>query len=205
MNTLLLIRSSIHAEGASNGLADRYVELWRANHPRGVVIVRDLAIDPVPHLTDEAFRGFSLPEAERSVAQALATALSDELVDELRRADTVVFAVPMYNFGVPSTLKAWFDHVARAGVTFRYTETGPVGLLPGKRTVVLTARGGRYAGTANDTQSPWLSQILGFIGLDPVEFVHAEGLAYGAEARDQALHEAAMRIEAIAAPARLAA
>ena len=205
MNTLLLIRSSIHEDGASNALADRYLEHWRAIHPRGEVIVRDLAADPVPHLTDEAFRGFALPDAERTVAQALAAALSDELVDELRRADTIVLAVPMYNFGVPSTLKAWFDHVARAGVTFRYLETGPVGLLRGKHAVVLTTRGGRYAGTGDDHQAPWLAQILGFIGLSSVEFVHAEGLAYGAEARDAGLADAARRIDALAAATRLAA
>jgi len=107
--------------------------------------------------------------------------------------------VPMYNFGVPSTLKAYFDHVARAGVTFRYTADGPVGLLTGKRAFVFATRGGRYAGTDADLQSAFLRRFLGFIGINDVEFVYAEGLSLGAEQRERALAAALERIDQLAA------
>jgi FMN-dependent NADH-azoreductase len=132
-------------------------------------------------------------EQQRHVAE------SDALIDELRRADVLVLGVPMYNFGVPSTLKAYFDHVARAGVTFRYTAEGPVGLLTGKRAFVFATRGGRYAGTDADLQSAFLRRFLGFIGINDVEFVYAEGLSLGAEQRDQALAAALERIDQLAA------
>jgi len=132
-------------------------------------------------------------------AQARVAAESDALIAELRSADVVVIGLPMYNFGVPSTLKTYFDHVARAGETFRYTANGPEGLLQGKRACVIATRGGRYAGTARDLQSAFVRQFLGFIGITDVEFVYAEGLAMGEEARVAALAEAGKRIEQLAA------
>jgi FMN-dependent NADH-azoreductase len=110
-----------------------------------------------------------------------------------------VIGLPMYNFGVPSTLKAYFDHVARAGVTFRYASSGPVGLLKGKKAFVLATRGGRYAGTPADLQSAYVRQFLGFIGISDVEFVYAEGLALGAEQRSAAVSDAISRIGQLAA------
>jgi FMN-dependent NADH-azoreductase len=124
---------------------------------------------------------------------------SDALIEELRRADVLVLGLPMYNFGVPSTLRAYFDHVARAGVTFRYTPEGPVGLLTGKKAYVVATRGGRYAGTTADLQSAYVRQFLGFIGIREVEFIYAEGLALGAEQRERAIAAAEARIEALAA------
>ena len=153
----------------------------------------------MPHLTLERFQAFGTPVAERTLEQQRYVAESDALIDELRRADMIVLGVPMYNFGVPSTLKAYFDHVARSGVTFRYTPEGPVGLLTGKKVYVFATRGGRYAGTAGDLQTAYLRQFLGFIGLRDVEFIYAEGLALGAEQREAALGRALERIGQLAA------
>jgi FMN-dependent NADH-azoreductase len=206
MKTLLTIRSSLHSsEGQSSRLADRYVAQWKAAHPDGTVLVRDLAHAPVPHLDAERFGAFVTAPEQRTPAQQAVVDHSDALIAELRRADTIVLAVPLYNFGVPSTLKAYFDHIARAGVTFRYTERGPVGLLTGKKAVVFAARGGRYAGTPLDTQTPFLRAFLGFVGIEDVEFVYAEGLAIDEENRTQSLSAAHARIGALLEPALQAA
>ncbi len=132
------------------------------------------------------------PSRTRSVAK------SDELVAELQAADIVVIAAPLYNFGISSQLKTYFDWIARAGVTFRYTANGPEGLVTGKKVFVVSARGGKYLGTPNDTQTPYLKTFLGFLGMTDVSFIHAEGLNMGPEAETAAL--AAAR-EAIAAAA----
>jgi FMN-dependent NADH-azoreductase len=120
---------------------------------------------------------------------------SDALIAELERAEVIVLGLPLYNFGVPSTLKAYFDHVARAGMTFQYTDTGPVGLLTGKKAYVTAARGGLYAGTPADTQTPYVRQFLGFLGIEDVEFVYAEGLAISEASREAALARAKTSIE----------
>jgi FMN-dependent NADH-azoreductase len=117
------------------------------------------------------------------------TEYSDALISELQAADTIVFAVPMYNFSVPSTLRAYFDHIARAGVTFRYTANGPEGLLKGKKAYVFITRGGVYA-NGIDTQTPYLKQFLGFVGITDVQFVYAEGLSMGDDVRQQSLNAA---------------
>jgi len=153
----------------------------------------------VPHLTAERVTAFGTPASERTLEQQRYVAESDALIDELRHADVLVLGLPMYNFGVSSVLKAYFDHVARAGVTFRYTAEGPVGLLTGKQAFVFATRGGRYAGTAGDLQSAYVRQFLGFIGIRDVEFIYAEGLALGEQQREQALAAAADRIGQLAA------
>lgn len=190
MSTLLQINASLAgAGGQSSRLAQRFVADWQAKHPDGRVITRDLSSDPVPHLTAERFQAFlSQPDA-RTAEQRLVAEYSDSLVEELKAADTIVFAVPMYNFSVPSTLRAYFDHIARAGGTFRYTANGPEGLLKGKTAVVFITRGGIYA-EATDTQTPYLKQFLGFIGITDVKFVFAEGLAMGDETREKAISAA---------------
>ena len=207
MRTLLVIKSSLfNGSGQSSRLADEFAKLWKANNPGGRVICRDLAADPVPHLTAESFQGFGLTAAERSPAQHAATAVSDSLIAELRAADEVVIGLPMYNFTVPSTFKAWMDYVARAGVTFRYTESGSQGLLEGKPVHVLCARGGEYAGTEADTQSKLIEMFLGMIGLEDVRFVYAEGLALGEQAQARAFDKAGKAMQKAAACAqRLAA
>ncbi len=157
--------------------------------------MRDLAADPVPHLTAERFGAFlSKPEARTAEQQAVID-YSDALVRELKEADVIALGLPFYNFGMPSTLKAYFDHVARAGVTFRYMPQGAVGLLTGKKTYVFAARGGQYAGTALDSQTPYVRQFLAFLGLTDVEFVYAEGLAISAETKAASLARARRAVE----------
>jgi len=191
MKTLLQINASLFSDGGqSSRLADAFVARWRAANPDGNVVVRDLAREPVPHLTAERFQAFLTKPEERSAEQHAHAGFSDALVDELKAADVIVLGLPMYNFGIPSTLKAYFDHVARGGITFRYTEKGPVGLLSGKKVYVFAARGGLYAGTSRDTQTGYVRDFLGFLGMNDVEFVYAEGLAMGDAAKDAALAKA---------------
>ena len=198
MKTLLQIQASIfEGQGQSSQLADRFAAGWREAHPDGQVIVRDIGRDPVPHLTAERFQAFLAKPADRTPEQAAIVGYSDALIDELRRADVIVLGLPMYNFGVPSSLKAYFDHVARAGVTFRYTERGPQGLITGKKAYVFATRGGVYAGTPADTQTGFVREFLRFIGIDDLEFVYAEGLAMGDAPRTKALDGARRAIERI--------
>ena len=162
--------------------------------------MRELAASqPVPHLDAERFGAFIAKPEDRSATQREVVAYSDELIGELRRADVIVLGLPMYNFGVPSQLKAYFDHIARAGVTFRYTERGPVGLLSGKKAYVFATRGGVYAGTPLDTQTGYVRDFLRFVGIDDIEFVYAEGLNLGAQSREAGLAQASARIARLAA------
>ena len=209
MKTLLQLNTSLFADGGqSTQLTERFVAAWRAANPGAKVIVRDIGREPVPHLTAERFGAFVAPSESHTAEQQAVVKFSDALIDELRRADVIVIGLPMYNFGVPSSLKAYFDHIARAGVTFRYTPQGPVGLLTGKEAYVFATRGGAYAGTPLDTQTTYVRDFLRFIGIDNVEFVYAEGLSLGAERKDAALAEARSvidRIAAMSAPVLLAA
>ena len=206
MKTLLQIHTSMFsAGGQSSRLAQQFVDEWRKANPDGRVIARDIGAEPIPHLTAERFQSFlAKPEARTPEQQAVA-GFSDALIDELRQADVIVLGLPMYNFGVPSTLKAYFDHIGRAGVTFRYTEKGPQGLLTGKKAYVFAARGGLYQGTPLDTQTSYVRDFLRFIGIDDVEFVYAEGLAMGDAARNQSLAKAERAIRALTEPLAAAA
>jgi len=200
MKNLLLIQSSLFGEsGQSNSLARAYADRWRARHPDGWVRSRDLAAEPPPHLDAARFAAFVKPAAERSPDEASELALSDDLIAELAGADEIVIGMPMYNFTVPSTFKAWMDHVARAGVTFRYTESGPVGLTGDRPVTVFAARGGQYAGTEADTQTPLVRSFFGLLGIRDLHFVYAEGLAMGEDSRRAALAEAYEAIEQRAA------
>jgi FMN-dependent NADH-azoreductase len=191
MKTLLQIKTSIFSDGGqSSRLADQFVAAWRERNPGGKVIVRDLSKEPVPHLDAARFQSFLTKPEERSPEQKAVAEYSDALIDELRRADVVALGLPMYNFGLPSTLKAYFDHIGRVGVTFRYTEKGPVGLLTGKKVYVFAARGGLYAGTPRDTQTPYVRDFLGFLGMTDIEFVYAEGLAIGDASKQESLAKA---------------
>jgi FMN-dependent NADH-azoreductase len=203
MKTLLQIQSSIFSDGGqSSQLARRFVTAWRAANPGGRVIVRDLAAEPAPHLDAERFGAFLSKPEQRTPEQQAVVDYSDALIEELRQADVVVIGVPTYNFGVPSTLKAYFDHVARAGVTFRYTEKGPVGLLTGKKVYVFAARGGMYAGTPNETQTLFLRTFLGFLGMSDVSFVYAEGLAISEASKQQGITRAQADVDRLTAPAQ---
>jgi FMN-dependent NADH-azoreductase len=196
MKTLLVLKSSLNSNaGESSRLADAFAATWKAREPNGRIVVRDLAADPVPHLTAERFGAFLAKPEERTAEQQSVVEYSDRLIDELKQADVIAVGLPLYNFGVPSSLKAYFDHVARAGVTFRYTPQGAVGLLTGKKVYVFAARGGRYAGTALDSQTPYVRQFLAFLGITDVEFVYAEGLAISAESKTASLERARGAIE----------
>jgi FMN-dependent NADH-azoreductase len=195
MSQLLVIESSARQQGSvSRQLTAQFIADWQAVNPHDQIKVRDLAIAQVPHLDANLLGGWMTPAAQQSAAEQAALALSNTLTDELLAADVLVLAAPMYNFTIPSTLKAWLDHVLRAGVTFRYSENGPQGLLSGKRAFVLTARGGIYAGSAMDHQEPYLRQALAFIGIHDVSFIHAEGLNLGAEFMEKGLSEAKVQI-----------
>jgi FMN-dependent NADH-azoreductase len=185
---LVLNSSALGGASVSNQLVQDVLAELGARDPRLIVTVRDLGANPIPHLNSDsatALRG----AAPRNEAQATAQELSDTLIAELKAADTIVIGAPMYNFGIPSTLKAWFDYVLRAGITFRYTEAGPVGLLEGKRAIVIESRGGYYSEGATkvlDSQEPHLKTLLGFVGIKDTTFIRVEKLAFGPQARQQA-------------------
>ena len=201
---ILQIKSSVfNGSGQSSRLAEQFVALLREQHPDAKLIQRDLVADPVPHLDGARAGAFFAKPEERTPEQRAVIAYSDALIDELRGADVLVLGLPMYNFGVPSQLKAWFDHLARAGVTFKYTEKGAVGLLTGKKAYVFAARGGIYGD--NDAQTQFVRQFLGFIGITDIEFVYAEGLAISPESRNNSLAAAQARSRRLAAQTRLAA
>src|SRR5690349_13174535 len=206
MKTLLQLKTSLFSDhGQSSRLGADVVAQWVAANPQGEVITRDLAKNPVPHLTAERFQAFLAKPEERTTEQQAVAAYSDGLISELEQADVIVLGLPMYNFGVPSTLKAYFDHIARAGRTFRYTEKGPVGLLTGKKLIVVATRGGLYAGTPLDTQTSYIRDFLRFVGISDVEFVYAEGLAMGDAPKAAALAKAQVAIRALAEPLAAAA
>jgi FMN-dependent NADH-azoreductase len=194
MSNVLLIHSSVFGEKSQSlGLARDFLK----RYAHSTLVERALDPHTMPHLDAETFAAMGAPAGDLDGRQRATVALSDKLITEVEAADTIVFAVPMYNFSVPSTLKAWIDHVARRGRTFRYTELGPEGLLKGKKVFVMVARGGLYGkgapAAAFDFQEPYLRTVLGFLGLTDVTFVRFEGLAMGPDAaaahRSKALAE----------------
>ncbi|HDJ1440332.1 FMN-dependent NADH-azoreductase [Serratia rubidaea] len=191
MSKLLVLKSSILANySQSNQLSDFFVEQWSKSHGGDTITVRDLAANPVPVLDGELVGALRPSDAPLSPRQQEALALSDELIAELQANDTIVIAAPMYNFNISTQLKNYFDLIARAGVTFRYTENGPEGLVKGKRAIILTSRGGVHKGTATDLVEPYLRLFLGFIGITDVEFVFVEGVAFGPDVAGKAQEEA---------------
>lgn len=196
MSKVLVITSSLAgAASISGALVDRAVAELRAKDPALQVSTRDLGQSPIPHLDADGVAGVRGEPAND--AQRNARALSDALVQELEDADLLVIGAPMYNFGIPSTLKTWFDYVLRAGVTFRYTEAGPEGLLKGKRAIVVLSRGGLFSegpAQAWDLQEPHLRTLLGFMGVTDVTFVRAERLGMGPDERQQAIAAAEVAV-----------
>jgi FMN-dependent NADH-azoreductase len=201
MTTLLQINASINnGNGESSRLANQFVAAFHKKHPKATIVVRDVAAaEPVPHLNAERFGAFITKPEDRSVAQQTVVAYSDTLINELKQADVIVLGLPMYNFGVPSQLKAYFDHIARIGVTFEYTEKGPVGKLAGKKVYVFAARGGVYEGTPMDTQTSYVRDFLRFLGMSDVEFIYDEGLNMGPQSKQTALAKAEAEIGRLAA------
>ena len=200
MSTVLVLNSSLSGEASvSKQLVNEALSNLRSQDPSVTVISRDLGENPVPHITGSALQGLAndQPDAEQRRTRALA----DELIAEIQAADTVLIGAPMYNFGIPSTLKTWFDYVLRAGTNFRYTEAGPEGLLKGKRAIVVESRGGFYSdGPAKvfDGQEPHLRALLGFIGITNVDFVRAERLAMGPDYREKAIEGATSELRRLA-------
>lgn len=196
---VLLLNSSILGDGGQSRALAEHFKTQVAQRDDISVTERDLVVQALPHLQGDELASWMVPEGERDDAQYALAARSEALLDELFAHDIVVFAVPLYNLGIPSQLKAWFDRVLRAGRTFRYTENGPQGLLEGKRAVILAARGGEYVGTALDSQTPHLTHMLGLMGVSEVDFVYAEGLAVSESRREAALKEARQGIASLTA------
>ena len=177
---LLVINNSIMADKSQSSALTQYAaQQWLSQSDQHTVTVRDVVMDAVPHLDGARVAAFFTPEADRSDEQKAIVAYSDQLIAEFDQADALLIALPMYNFGITSQLKAYFDHLARGGVTFKYTDQGPVGLLDDKPVALIAARGGLYHAQGADHQVPFTQQFLAFLGLSSVTTVFAEGLAMG--------------------------
>ncbi|GGB44744.1 FMN-dependent NADH-azoreductase [Shewanella inventionis] len=195
MKKVLMLKSSILGEySQSSTLVDYAQHQW--NELGAEITVRDLGSNPVPMLDGEIASGLRGGD-NLSERQQAALALSNELIAEINANDIIVIAAPMYNFGIPTTLKSWIDLIARAGVTFTYTDTGPVGLIEGKRAIIVTTRGGAHKGGSTDHVVPYLTTVLGFIGITQVETVYAEALNMGPEAAQSGITLAKQAIDAI--------
>ncbi|MEM9631045.1 MAG: NAD(P)H-dependent oxidoreductase [Pseudomonadota bacterium] len=198
MLTLLQINAGLHGpKSTSSILADEVAATISGRFSGVNHIKRDLCENPIPHLDQATFQGFSGPVV---TAASDGLALSDQLISELKQADVLLIGAPMYNFMVPSTLKAWIDHVARAGETFRFSETGPVGLLTEKRAIVVIAQGGEFLGTPADLQTDYLKMALGHMGITEIEFVYAMGMAMGPDKAKAGFKAARKKIASLLQP-----
>ncbi|AMO37492.1 FMN-dependent NADH-azoreductase [Thauera humireducens] len=188
---ILQINGSARSEGAnSTRVANDIVARLKVANPQAKLVLRDLARNPAPVVDEAALGALFTPAEQRTPEQAARVAQSDALIAEVQAADVIVIGVPMYNFSISVQLKNWIDAIARAGVTFRYTENGPEGLIKGKKVILAFARGGRYRGTPADTQTPFLQTVLGFLGMTDLRLVYAEGLNMGEDAAQQGFAEA---------------
>lgn len=195
---ILQINASARSSGAnSTRLAERISARLGELHPAARLEVRDLAREPHPVLDAPSLDALFTPAEQRTAEQAARVTLDDALIAQVQAADVIVLGVPMYNFGVPVQLKTWIDAIARAGVTFRYTASGPEGLIQGKTVYVALARGGLYRDTPADSQVPYLKSVLAFLGMTDVRFIYAEGLALGGDAADQGFAEAEAQIQTL--------
>ncbi len=198
MKKILVLKSSIlDSYSHSNKMTDYLIENWQTNHKDDLITVRDLTKDPVPALDQATLFAFGKETAMLSDEQKTARALSDELIRELKAHNVIVIAAPMYNFSISAQLKHYIDFIARAGETFTYTEAGAIGLLENKQAVVLTSRGGVHKDQPSDLIVPFLTQFLAFIGINDVQFIMAEGTAYGEEYAQQSHLQAQKEIDAI--------
>lgn len=196
-NKVLQIDSSLFGDnGVSSQLSKHLVEQLAARSDIDL-LHKQFAHEPVPHFDGNHLSALMTPELERSPEQQAMVAYSDGLIAELQAANSLVLGLPMYNFDVPSMMKAWFDHVARAGVTFRYTETGSEGLLKNKKAYLLMARGGLHKGSDRDTETGFVRTFLNFIGITDVTIIYAEGTNMGDEIRSRAISEAKAEIDTL--------
>ncbi|MCY1404500.1 FMN-dependent NADH-azoreductase 1 [compost metagenome] len=193
---LLHIDSSILGDAsASRQLSREVVDAWRAAEAGLQVTYRDLAADAISHLSAASLVAAGTPAELRDAAQKHEAALGETSIEEFLAADAIVIGAPMYNFTIPSQLKAWIDRIAVAGQTFRYTEAGPEGLCGGKKVVIVSTSGGMHAGQATGVaHEEYLKLLFGFIGITDIEIVRAEGLAYGDDVRSKAMSAAHSQI-----------
>ncbi|EJO9873257.1 FMN-dependent NADH-azoreductase [Vibrio vulnificus] len=195
MSRLLVLKSSILGDySQSNKLVDEFINKFDQQD----VVVRDLAQQPLPVLDFQVATALRA-SGDLSEAQQAIVDLSDQLIAEIKHADTLIIAAPMYNFTVPTQLKNWIDLIARAGVSFTYTDQGPKGLIEGKKAVVVTTRGGIHKDAASDIITPYLKTVLGFVGVTEVEFVYAEALNMGEDFASKGLASASEHLAALTA------
>lgn len=199
MSKVLQLKTSIfdgpENQGVSSKLGDAVVARLREDEAQIALVTRDFSIDPVPYFDNAWLQALSTPPSERSAEQAGKVAYSDALIAEVQAADTLVIGVPMYNFTMPAALKSWTDHLARAGVTFRYTDSGSVGLLTGKKVYVVLSTGGQHREGVTDFLRPLLRTFLGFLGMQDVKFIVADGLNMGEVPRKEGLRKAHAQIQ----------
>ncbi|WDF71890.1 FMN-dependent NADH-azoreductase [Novosphingobium sp. KACC 22771] len=194
MANVLVIRSAATGEAS---VSNKLINAYLAAHPEATVVERDLDANPVPHVDSASLAGIGrqAPEGDDFAA---ARSLQDAIIAEVFAADVLLIGLPVYNFGMPSTLKAWFDYVARAGTTFQYTEKGPEGLVKGKKAILAQARAGKYDDASGFPFAvPHAKSLLGFVGVDDVTVVTAEGMAFGPEAAEEAISGAVAQISAL--------
>jgi len=203
MNTLLIVNSSPRSNAVSRQLTRHLAEQWKATSPDAKIIERDLAAQAMPFLTESWIQAAYTPADKRTPEQRNALALSDTLIEELLVADLIVLGVPMHNFSIPASLKAWFDLIARAGKTFSYGDKGPKGLLPSnKKVFAIVSRGGTYgegpASSAFDFQVPYLRHMLAFIGLTDVTIIDADKQGFGPETAQASVDKAISKLTTLA-------
>lgn len=197
---ILQINSSARSSGSeSTRMSDKLVAGLAAANPGATVVRRDLASEPHPVIDEATLGALFTPADQRSPTQAARVALDDALIAQVQAADVVVIGAPMYNFGVTIQLKSWFDAIARAGVTFRYGANGPEGLLTGKKVYVNLSRGGVHKNGASDSQVPFLTTFLGFLGMSDVTYLYSEGMGMGPDAVAKGQAQADAQIEAVLA------
>jgi FMN-dependent NADH-azoreductase len=195
MPTLLRLDSSLYSShGTSSQLTALFTKQWVQARPDTDVIHRDLSLSPPPHLDAEHMEALATEVSRRTLRQQELVAAADILIQEVRQADTLVIGLPLYNFGIPSTLKAWFDHICRAGDTFSYAESGPVGTLGGRRVFALSTRGDRVSKSGKDPQTDHVRAMLNFLGMNDVSFIYADGLTIDEECRAAGMAAAKNRI-----------
>jgi len=200
MKNILRIDSSLFLNNSvSQQLAQELIAELTKDDNNIKTLRRNIAKEGVPHLDSEWVTALATPAAERSPAQQDKVSYSDQLIKDVQQANILVIGAPMYNFNVPSTLKSWFDHIARAGVTFSYTSDGPQGLLTNKTAYIITTRGGMHKDKSTDTMVPFIKNYLAFIGITDVNIIYAEGLNMGAESREAGLTTARASISALLA------
>ncbi len=201
MSSILLLTSSPRSESLSTTIASELADKLKAQTPGSAIVRRDLAANPLPHIDDLFTAAIRKPAEARTAQEAAAVKTSDELVNELLAADSIVIGTGLINFNIYSSLKTWIDNVARAGLTFKYTESGPVGLATGKKVYIVLASGGVYSqgpAAGMNHAVPYLKSVLGFLGITEVETIYVEGLAFGPEAAEKAIGAAKSRVEELA-------